>query len=91
MTGLVTFSKWWSFMLSLTWVVTERNHFAVTASLEADLAVMQGDDKKPTHPKIFSPSDMAHLSGCTITIIKAKKETATHSQAGKTVVHKPCQ
>lgn len=78
-------------MLSLTWVVTERNHFAVTASLEAHLAVMQGDDKKPSHPKIFSPRGMAHLSGCTVTITKAKKETATRSQAGKTVGHKPCQ
>lgn len=71
-------------MLYLTWVVIERNHFAVTASLEADLAVMQGDDRKPTHQKRFSPRSTAHISGCTITITKAKKERGTHSQAGKT-------
>lgn len=42
-------------MLSLTLVITERNNFAVTTSLETDLAVTQGDDMKPTHQKkIFS-------------------------------------
>lgn len=72
-------------MLSLTWVVTERNCFALTASLEADLAVMQGGDRKPTHQKRFSTRDTAHSSGCTITITKAKKETGTVSQAWKRV------
>jgi len=60
--------------LSLTWVVTKKNHFAAIASLEADLGVMQGDDRKHTHQKRFSPRGTAHLSGCTITITKAKKQ-----------------
>lgn len=72
-------------MLPLTWAVTKRNHFAVTASLEADLAVTKEDDRKPTHQKRFSPKGTGYSSGCTMTITKAKKETGTHSQAGKTV------
>lgn len=48
------------------------------ASLESDVAVMYTDDRKTTSQNRISPT--SHLSVCTITISKAKRETGTCSQ-----------